>query len=200
MNRTSSSCRCGAIAPVPALFRVALLAILGAVVAASMPLSAQEIYKTVDENGNVVYTDRKPSEDAEPVSLPELTVVDPVELGDASAAGTGQSNRSPSDGPASDFGLSIVSPQPEETVRNTAYRLEVDVATDRELPSGTSLVYLVDGEVKERTRALSTELQEVWRGEHQLSVELRSGDGEVLASAGPVTFYMHQPSRLRNPR
>jgi hypothetical protein len=189
------------IAPIAAGIPVKLLgALLVTLGLAFAPLAAQEIYKTVDEDGNVVYTDRKPSEDAEPVTLPELTVVDPVELGDPSAVGAGQSNRSPDD-PASDFGLSIVSPRPEETVRNTAYVLAVDVATDRELPSGTRLAYLIDGEVREQTRALSTEIEEVWRGEHQLSVELRSGDGEVLAAAGPVTFYMHQPSRLRqNPR
>jgi hypothetical protein len=177
-----------------AFVRCALM--LGALALASAPIAAQEIYKTVDENGNVVYTDRKPSDDAQPVTLPELTVVDPVELGDQAAADASAGNRSPDDEPASDFGLSIVSPEPEATIRNTAYVLSVQVATDRELPSGTRLAYLVDGEVREQTRALSTEIDEVWRGEHQLAVELRTGDGDVLASAGPVTFYMHQHSRL----
>jgi len=172
------------------LSRLALLLL----VLAAAPLAAQEIYKTVDENGNVVYTDRKPSEDAEPVTLPELTVVDPVELGDPSAAGTDAGNAA--EGPPSDFGLDIVAPQPEATIRNTAYVLSVQVATDRQLPSGTELVYLVDGEERARTRALQVELEEVWRGEHQLTVELRSDGGQVLSSAGPVTFYMHQHSRL----
>ena len=158
------------------------------------PVSAQEIYKTVDENGNVVYTDRKPSEDAEPVSLPELTVVDPLELGEPSATAS-TSNQSDPD-PETDFGLSIVSPSEEETIWNTAYVLSVQVAADRELPSGTQLAYLIDGEERATTRALSTEIEEVYRGEHQLSVELRTGDGETLASAGPVTFYMRQHSRL----
>lgn len=170
--------------------------ILGALALAAAPIVAQEIYKTVDANGNVVYTDRKPSEDAQPVTLPELTVVDPVELGDRAAVDASDGDRTLDEQPASDFGLSIVSPQPEATIRNTAYVLSVQVATDRELPSGTRLVYLVDGEVREQSRALSTEIDEVWRGEHQLAVELRSGDGDVLASAGPVKFYMHQPSRL----
>jgi hypothetical protein len=174
--------------------------VFGVLLVAGFPLAAQEIYKTVDENGNVVYTDQRPSEDAQPVRLPELTVVDPVELGDQDAVSGAQGNRSPDD-EETDFGLSIVSPEPEATVRNTAYVLSVQVATDRELPSGTQLAYLVDGEVREQTRALAIELDEVWRGEHQLAVELRTRDGDVLASAGPVTFYMHQPSRLHpNPR
>ncbi|MFW5816148.1 MAG: DUF4124 domain-containing protein, partial [Wenzhouxiangella sp.] len=31
---------------------------------------AQPIYRVVDEQGNVTYTDQKPSEDAEPLDLP----------------------------------------------------------------------------------------------------------------------------------
>ena len=157
-------------------------------------VAAQDIYKTVDENGNTVYTDQKPSEDATPVTLRELTVVDPVELGDEAAVA---GNQSGDEGEASpDFGLTIASPIDGETVWNTAYVLSVGVATDRELPSGTRLAYLVDGEVRTTTRALSVDLEEVYRGEHTLSVELRNADGEVLERAGPITFFMRQHSRL----
>ncbi len=156
---------------------------------------AQDIYKTVDENGNTVYTDQKPSDDAQPVKLKELTVVDPVELGNepAVAGDRGQAGDNDS-GP--DFGLRIVTPGEQESVWNTAYVLTVQVQTARELPSGARLAYIVDGEVRTTTRAQSVEIEEVYRGEHQLSVELRASDGRVLASAGPVTFFMRQHSRL----
>ncbi len=48
----------------------------GLAVGAVMPVTAAEIYKTVDENGNLVYTDRAPSPDAEPITLRELSVVE----------------------------------------------------------------------------------------------------------------------------
>ncbi|MGK7294662.1 MAG: DUF4124 domain-containing protein [Candidatus Wenzhouxiangella sp. M2_3B_020] len=182
------------LAPVASVLAAVALTIGVTIGLSIAPVSAQEIYKTVDENGNVVYTDQRPSEDAEPVSLPELTVVDPLELGETSATAS-SSNQSDADENI-DFGLSIVSPSQEETIWNTAYVLSVQVATDRELPSGTRLAYLVDGEERVTTRSLSTEIEEVYRGEHQLSVELRTGDGETLGSAGPVTFYMRQHSRL----
>jgi len=169
-----------------------------AALAGLMPVSlvlAQDIYKTVDENGNTVYTDQKPSEDAQPVKLRELTVVDPVELGNEQLA-SGDEDDSGAGGSAPEFGLRIVTPGAEESVWNTAYVLTVQVQTDRELPSGTRLAYLVDGEVRSTTRAQSVELEEVYRGEHTLSVELRASDGRVLASAGPITFFMRQHSRL----
>jgi len=159
------------------------------------PAAAQNIYKTVDENGNTVFTDQKPSEDAQPITLRELTVVDPVDLGNEQAVnGTGDESEDGASAP--DFGIRIVTPSADETIWNTAYVLTVQVQTERELPAGARLAYLVDGEVRSTTRAQSVEIEEVYRGEHTLSVELRASDGRVLGSAGPVTFFMRQHSRL----
>ena len=175
---------------------VAILSIAALLaIAPLLPVSAQDIYKTVDENGNTVYTDQKPSDDAQPVKLRELTVVDSVDLGNQQAVG-GEGEASGNASGAPEFGLGIVTPGAEETVWNTAYTLTVQVQADRELPSGTRLAYLVDGEVRSTTRAQSVEIEEVYRGEHTLSVELRASDGRVLDRAGPITFFMRQHSRL----
>lgn len=179
----------------PALLTIVTLA---ALVLAS-PAVGQNIYKTVDENGNTVFTDQKPSEDAQPITLRELTVVDPVDLGNEQAV-SGTADESEGGASAPEFGLRIVTPTADETIWNTAYVLTVQVQTDRELPAGARLAYLVDGEVRSTTRALNVEIDEVFRGEHTLRVELRASDGRVLGSAGPVTFFMRQHSRLhRNP-
>ena len=55
-----------------------IIAWLGCLVLAG-PLAAQsggEIYKVVDEHGNVTYTDQRPSEGAVPMDLPPLSVVE----------------------------------------------------------------------------------------------------------------------------
>lgn len=176
-----------------AVLGMPVVAAMIALMAASFSM-AQDIYKTVDEDGNTVYTDQKPSEDALPVKLKELTVVDPLDLGDEAAV-SGAESADGSDGEPA-FGLTIVSPADEETIWNTAYTMTVDVSAERQLPSGTRLAYLIDGEVRMTTRSMSVELEEVFRGERQLSVELRNSDGAVLGRAGPVTFYMRQHSRL----
>ena len=41
----------------------------------SFQLAAQAVYKTVDEEGNVIYTDQPPEEDAKPMEMPEISVV-----------------------------------------------------------------------------------------------------------------------------
>lgn len=161
----------------------------------SGPALAQTIYKTVDENGNVVYSDTNPDGDGERVTLRELSVVKPGNLetpqaGEETAAAAAREQSSE----AAEVGLRILSPEPEETIWNTAYVLSVQVGVTGALPEGAQLAYIVDGEVKQTTRSTSVQLSEVFRGEHTLSVELRGGSGRVLSSAGPVTFYMRQGS------
>lgn len=173
---------------------MAVVAIIALIALVSFePVFAQDVYKTVDENGNTVYTDQKPSDDAVPVKLKELTVVDPVDLGNEQVvAGEVEAEGEPD--PLPDFGLRIVSPTNEETIWNTAYVLSVQVATDHELPPEMRLVYLVDGEARSTTQSTSVDLDEIFRGEHQLSVELRTSEGRTIDTAGPVTFFMRQHS------
>ncbi|NKI35394.1 DUF4124 domain-containing protein [Wenzhouxiangella sp. XN79A] len=153
---------------------------------------AQQIYKTVDENGNVVYTDQKPSDDAEPIPLPELTVVDPVDLGNPAVA-------SDDDEPEPrTIEMSIVSPLADEVIINTAYRLDVEVEFDAELPRGVEIVYRIDGEERLTSRERSVTIDEVIRGPHTVSAELRTTDGRVLGRTEPVSFFMRQQSALYN--
>jgi hypothetical protein len=161
----------------------------------ALPLAAQNIYKTVDENGNTVFTDQRPSEDAEPLQLRELTVVEPVEIGDPQAL---TQNATPP--PDVSIPVRIISPSVEETIWNTAFRLDVSVEVGAPLPSGARLAYLIDGTQRALTREQSVSIEEVWRGEHQLQVELRAEDGRVLGSSAPVRFFMQQASALNRPR
>jgi hypothetical protein len=53
------------------------------------PLAAGELYKWVDEDGTVHFSDRKPADGAERVDLEPLNVADPVDTdGTAGAAAT----------------------------------------------------------------------------------------------------------------
>lgn len=59
------------------------------------PLAAGELYKWIDEDGTVHFSDRKPAEDAERVDLEPLNVADPVNTdtaADAAAPGAGDAD------------------------------------------------------------------------------------------------------------
>ncbi|MFN2334290.1 MAG: DUF4124 domain-containing protein, partial [Wenzhouxiangellaceae bacterium] len=168
------------------LITIALLA----VVLLSGPVVAQDIYKTVDEHGNVVYTDRKPSDDAEPLKLPELTIVDPIDLGNSDAVSADEQAESEADNAAATGpNVRIVSPQADETIWNTGYTLSVEIAFDGSVPANAEVVYMIDGEIKQRSRQATASLEEIYRGPHTLTVELRAASGAVIASDS-VPFFM----------
>jgi len=161
----------------------------------TLPLVAQNIYKTVDENGNTVFTDQKPDDDSEPLKLRELTVVEAVEISTPPAVGQTTTSQT-----ATSIQVLVTSPSAEQTIWNTAYRLDASVELGAPLPSGARLAYLVDGTERALTPDQNVSIEEVWRGEHQLQVELRARDGRVLGSSEPVRFYMRQATALNPAR
>lgn len=156
-----------------------------------LPLAATEIYKTYDEHGNPVYTDQKPSEDAEPVDLPNLTIMDPV---DAPQPPPAQPRARTQE--ADDLTFRIASPEHEEHIWGTGNTLPVQIDSSISLPPGALVVLYLDGRPQTPFTGLSTTLEQIERGEHTLRAELQSSSGRVIASTDEVTFYMRQASAL----
>ncbi|MEM7054991.1 MAG: DUF4124 domain-containing protein, partial [Pseudomonadota bacterium] len=127
--------------------------ILGLALLLALPLMAEDkIYKTVDAEGNVVYTDQKPSEDAVPVDLPELTIIDPVEIGTQAVAPEQNDDRNQD---ANEMTFRILSPTQDETIWNTAYTVNVQLELSPDIPPGAQIALFVDGVLKTTTQSLS---------------------------------------------
>lgn len=172
--------------------------------ASATDADAADIYKTYDENGNVVYTDRPPTPDSKPISLRELSVVDAPDYS-AAARSPGQRTSDPGDGPNPnelrmmyrDFKL--VSPAPEQSIWGTGQVATIAWDAGQPLSEGMSVIfYLDDQAVTEPTRAATFSTEPLDRGQHSARVDLIGPDNRVIASAGPVTFYIRQNSRLFN--
>lgn len=172
---------------------------LALLLAGVAPAQAADIYKTVDENGNVVYTDRPPEPGAEPLTLRELSVVEtPSYPSRKAAAGD-------SEGPEEltvnqlrqryrDFRL--VSPEPESNLWGTGNSATLSWSTGEPLVNGMAVVYYLDGvAVMGPTQAPSFTSGQLDRGEHQASAQLLDINGNVVARTEPVTFYIMQNSR-----
>lgn len=159
------------------------------------PAAAQEIYRVVDEDGNVTYTDRKPDDGSAPLDLPELSVVEPGELGNVEVAGVPDQPRRDRER-APELTFRITSPSQEETIWNTAMELPVQMQLEIELPPGAQIVLFLDGQPQPPVQSTSITLEGVERGPHNLRAELQTSSGRVLATTEPVTFFMRQQSAL----
>ncbi len=163
-------------------------------------VSHAQVYKHVQDDGTIVYSDQKPTEDAEPIDaeLPTITVVEPLVSVDAPAPEADAEEAANEALERYYRKLKISSPTPDQTIWNTGYVLTARVTND-ELPlqSGHQLRFMLDGVTQSEGREMSLQLSEVYRGEHEIQVMVVDADGEVVAKTEPVTFHMKQRS-IRN--
>jgi len=170
------------------------------------PLQAQ-IYKTVDENGNVTYSDKPMDDNAEPMTLPGLSVIQSVPSAprpETDAASDDQQEvTSITELRRGYRDFSIVSPAPEETIWGTANEATIAWDSRYQLQPGMTVTFFVDGNALEPTTDASMILRQLDRGAHTVSAELIDSRNRKIATAETVTFYIQQYSvqrRARNSR
>lgn len=168
---------------------------LAPVLLAPAPAEAQ-IYKTVDEDGNVVYTDEPPTPDAKPIQLEPLNTVESHKVPESIKGGGEREEQEQTASGAAYGGFRVISPQPDENFWGTGRKLPTELSLGRELGANHSVVYYIDGEPRTQGRSLALNIPNIDRGSHSFRAAIVDAEGEVLASAGPVTFHMHQHSRL----
>jgi hypothetical protein len=151
--------------------------------------AAQEAYRWVDEDGVVHYSDR-PREGAEQIVLPAPNVADTRRV-PKPAAGSQEEDESASK-PATGYqSIELVSPKAEETLWNIEGVLNVSVALQPALQPGHQVRAYFDGEMQ-TVSGTSFQLQEVWRGVHNIQVEVVDATGKVMIRSQPNRFYVQQ--------
>ncbi len=172
----------------------------GALMALSLvPLtaSAATVYRHVDAQGNVSYSDRP--ERGEAVTLSPLTVVPAAPKTPSPAARTNTPEASaPSAAPPflpySTF--RIASPTNEQTLpTGYAGNVQVELSVAPALRDDHRIRLLVDGRISQS--ALHSDvfmLSNLERGEHQISAELLDADGRVRHRSEPVTLFVQRAS------
>ena len=168
-----------------------------------LPLAAfsqGEIYKVVDENGNVTFTDQRPATGAEPMDLPPLSVIETdVQVPDTPATAADQEPKPPTSSELRkqfrDF--SITQPEQEQTFWGTANTVVVSWGSSQAIPPEMSVTLYVDGAGQKApaTGGVSLTLE---RGEHQVRAELRDERGRRIVTTKTVTFFVKQHSQNFN--
>lgn len=151
-----------------------------------------EIYKTVDENGNVIYTDQKPTDEAKPLDLPELNVAEPHKALPKPPAAV--------DVAEAWQGFRLESPADQENVWGSGGSVTVRLSSEQELRNGMNVVIYIDGTPHNARRSLQHTVDGISRGEHNLYAELQGRGGRVLATTQQITFHMKQFSQNSRPR
>ena len=157
----------------------------------ALPALAAPVYRHVDANGNVVYSD-EPGQGSR-IDLKPITVVDPAEVESRSRPAQ-STTTSPS---AVDYDrFAITSPSNGETLpTGQGGNVQVQLAIEPELQPGDRVQLRVDGEVSQSPMHTSVfALSQLERGEHQIQAELLDAQGRVRLSTPAITLYVQRAS------
>jgi len=163
----------------------------------SVATIAAEVYRWVDESGEVHFSD-VPHEGAETITLQEAqTFSAPVSSRVQRTVKDGQVAEEEEAGYSS---VRIASPRSGEVLWSTGGLLSVSVSTQPKLRRGHSLIIYLDGQQVDSLAGSvrQTELTNVFRGEHTLRSEVQDRGGRVIAEGNSVAFTVKQTS-TQNP-
>lgn len=157
-----------------------------------------EIYKVVDKDGNVTFTDQAPGDGTQPMELPELSVIETDSADTQAPAPASAAAEEPSAPTArelrqmySDF--SITQPANEETFWGTANTVTVSWGGQTPPAAGMNVLLYVNSQPQMVTGSGSISLT-LDRGEHQVYAELLNAQNRRIVATETVTFFVMQAS------
>ena len=162
---------------------------LAALLAATLAL-ADDAWKWTDAEGVVHYSD-VPVEGAEQVNISEYSRTTGARISRPPPAATAAAESVPAAAAFRYDSITIVSPAAEETLWNIEGVLNVSVNVSPALQNGHRIRAYFDGEERSVTGANFT-IDEVFRGVHNLQVEVIDATGKLMIRSQPNRFYVQQ--------
>jgi len=163
-----------------------------------------QVYKTVDEDGNITYTDIPPKGGAEQVKLAPISVIEAPayeqaeEVVDPVAEDAGSNDLSVKELRRNYRDFAIVAPLPEESLWHPEAPISIAWNTRYELQLGMQVLIYIDGTLQTKTSVQLTSVPKLDRGEHKVEAKLVDENNRTIATAEPVTFFIKRPNVYSN--
>ncbi len=150
-----------------------------------LSVASADVYKWVDEDGNVHYSDRSPEEGMEQLELPKSVVYTPPRLP------TTASRPEVKESAAGKYeNLAISRPEMNETVHSNEGIVQVEYTLAPGLKPGDQYRLLLDGKrIQELTTQSAVSLHNVDRGSHTIVVQVMR-EGSVQIASKSVIFHL----------
>jgi len=154
-----------------------------------------EIYKRVNPDGTVVFSD-EPTQDAELINVkPIQTIPFPKVKTTPSQPQASQQDKNSS----KYISVTITQPLHDEAIRKNNGVINVSIAVKPKLNNAVGhLIYLtLDGkDIAKPTSSTTFTLNNVDRGSHTLVATIRDKNGKIILQSAPVTFHLQRYSAL----
>ena len=172
------------------------------VLLALVAVTAQaEVYKTINANGEVVYSDTR-SKGAEVMKMPDLPTYTPTPVTPSSSSKQEEPVQT-----AMYEDIVFLKPEDDATVRDNQGSINVELKLTPALRGKLNhrVQFYLDGEAYGKPgRSLRTTMSNVDRGEHTLTASVIDANGDALISTLPVIVHLrrmtiYNPNHPNNP-
>jgi hypothetical protein len=180
--------------PLAILWGMKQVAVILCLALAGGAVPAEEVYKVIQPDGTVEFTDSPPpGEAAEQVEIPPLNTAEPPASPTSSApSSTDAASRSYSE-------FRITSPSDGESIRDNAGNVNIDLSLKPTLRSGDKIDVLLDGRSVGGGNKTAITLSEMNRGTHSVQALVKDSAGKVVARSNSVTFTLQRRSAILQP-
>ena len=150
--------------------------------------AAPKVYKKVNPDGSVEYSDVPPDDTAEPITLKPMQSISLQPLAPAQAS-------QPAPVKAVPFkyeSIRILSPQDDEGIRsnNGDFTAKGELLPSLQRDLEHHLQWLLDGKEVPNANGLTLNLKNVDRGTHQLQLRVVDFDGKVVIETPVISFHI----------
>jgi hypothetical protein len=162
--------------------------------ALSLAAASQEIYRWVDKNGIVHYSDQPDAPNAELINVIEPNAYEAQDAATSSGAGPADADEPEDDAGESPYAsLSITTPSPDEVFFGADAVVTVAAELQGTLRPEHTVVFFLNGNRKEAD-GLSTEYSGLARGSYFLRASILNAAGQPVITSQQTTFHVRQPS------
>lgn len=163
-------------------------------VLASGAAQAQTVYKVIQPDGTVEFTDSPPpGEAAKQIEIPPLNTTEPL------APPTTRAPSSPDPATQGYSKFRITSPGDGESIRDNAGNVTIGLSLEPALRSGDTIDVLVDGRSAGGGNETAIMLSDVDRGTHSVQALVKDATGKIVARSNSVTFTLQRRSAILQP-
>ena len=159
---------------------------------------ADGAYRWVDKDGVVHYSDVPPEEGAEVVNIAEYSRTTGVRLSRDSRSAA-DDDQGDSDQPFRYESLAVANPGPEETLWNIEGVLNVSLVLTPGLQPGHQVRVYFDGGAPTPVSGSSFQIENVFRGVHNIQAEVIDETGQLMIRSKPNRFYVQQNTVIARP-
>ncbi|HEY2591864.1 MAG TPA: DUF4124 domain-containing protein [Steroidobacteraceae bacterium] len=170
-----------------------MLTIILASLVLAPALAATTVYRWVDEQGVVHFSDQ-PHPGAQKMHVEDAPTFPAQRIPQTPSAAPPPAEQ------GSTASCAIESPGDQQNLMNT-YSVNGSIRLPEPLDAGDRVVLMLDGKVLAGAAELSGafHIPEIDRGAHTLAAQVQSPGGQVICQTPQITFFVHQPS-VQNPQ